>query len=32
LSPVRGEQVAYHRCPADDKGTSLVSVCGIVFN
>ncbi|MGB5931978.1 MAG: AmmeMemoRadiSam system protein B [Anaerolineae bacterium] len=32
LSPVRGEQVAYHRCPADEKGTSLVSVCGIVFN
>jgi len=31
LSPVRGEQVAYERCPADENGTSLVSVCGIVF-
>ena len=31
LSPVRGERVAYDRCPADENGTSLVSVCGIVF-
>ncbi len=31
LSPVQGERVAYHRCPADENGTSLVSVCGIVF-
>jgi AmmeMemoRadiSam system protein B len=31
LSPVQGEQVAYLRCPADEQGTSLVSVCGIVF-
>lgn len=31
LSPVQGEQVAYHRCPADEKGTSLVSVCGILL-
>jgi len=31
LSPVQGEQVAYHRCPADEQGASLVSVCGIVF-
>lgn len=31
LSPVEGELVAYDRCPADEKGTSLVSVCGIVF-
>ena len=32
LSQVHGEQVAYDRCPADQQGTSLVSVCGIVFN
>jgi len=31
LSPVRGEQVAYDRCPADENGTSFVSVCGILF-
>ncbi|MBC7261218.1 MAG: AmmeMemoRadiSam system protein B, partial [Chloroflexi bacterium] len=31
LQPVRGEKVAYLRCPADEQGTSLVSVCGIVF-
>jgi predicted class III extradiol MEMO1 family dioxygenase len=31
LSPVQGERVAYDRCPADENGTSLVSVCGIVF-
>ncbi len=31
LSPVVGERVAYERCPADQNGTSLVSVCGIVF-
>ncbi len=31
LSPVRGEQVAYDRCPADDNGTSLVSICGVLF-
>jgi len=31
LSPVQGEQVAYDRCPADDRGTSLVSISGIVL-
>ena len=31
LAPVEGEQVAYERCPADQNGTSLVSVCGIIF-
>ncbi len=31
LEPVRGEQVAYERCPADERGTSWVSVCGVVW-
>jgi len=31
LSPVQGESVAYKRCPADEIGTSFVSVCGVVF-
>jgi AmmeMemoRadiSam system protein B len=31
LSPVQGEPVAYERCPADENGTSFVSVCGILF-
>ncbi len=31
LGQVQGEQVAYDRCPADEDGTSLVSVCGIVW-
>ena len=31
LEPVLGERVAYDRCPADAKGTSLVSVCGVVL-
>ncbi len=31
LDPVEGEQVAYERCPADEQGASLVSVCGVVF-
>jgi AmmeMemoRadiSam system protein B len=31
LSPVQGERVAYDRCPADADGTSLVSVCGVVW-
>jgi AmmeMemoRadiSam system protein B len=31
LSPVQGKRVAYERCPADENGASLVSVCGIVF-
>ncbi|HEY42596.1 MAG TPA: AmmeMemoRadiSam system protein B [Anaerolineae bacterium] len=32
LSPVTGTQVAYDRCPADEQGTSLVSICGVVFH
>ncbi len=31
LSPAQGMQVAYDRCPADQNGTSLVSICGILF-
>lgn len=31
LHPVQGEKITYLRCPADEQGTSLVSVCGIVF-
>ncbi len=31
LSPVKGTQLAYDRCPADEQGTSLVSICGVVF-
>jgi AmmeMemoRadiSam system protein B len=31
LQPAQGELVAYDRCPADARGTSLVSVCGVVF-
>ncbi len=29
LDPVEGHQVAYERCPADESGGSLVSICGI---
>jgi hypothetical protein len=32
LSPVTGTQVAYDRCPADERVTSLVSICGVVFH
>jgi AmmeMemoRadiSam system protein B len=32
LSPVTGTQMAYDRCPADEQGTSLVSICGVVFH
>jgi AmmeMemoRadiSam system protein B len=32
LSPTQGERgVAYDRCPADQNGASLVSVCGVVL-
>ena len=31
LAPTSGERVAYDRCPADDRGTSLVSICGVVL-
>lgn len=32
LTGTRGETCAYARCPADEQGSSLVSVCGIVFH
>ncbi len=32
LSPVKGTKIAYDRCPADEVGTSLVSICGVVFH
>jgi AmmeMemoRadiSam system protein B len=31
LSPVQGQMVAYDLCPADQQGTSVVSICGMVF-
>lgn len=31
LSPVEGERVAYQSCSADGRGTSLVSVCGVLL-
>jgi len=31
LEGASGRFVAYDRCPADEHGTSLVSICGIVF-
>jgi AmmeMemoRadiSam system protein B len=31
LGETRGENVAYDLCPADENGTSVVSVCGVVF-
>jgi len=31
LGRVQGERVAYDRCPADEDGASLVSVCGVVW-
>lgn len=31
LAPVLGERVAYEVCPADERGTSFVSVCGVVL-
>jgi len=32
LSPVKGEMVAYDLCPADPQGTSVVSICGVLFS
>ena len=29
--PGKGERISYDRCPADEDGTSLVSVCGVLF-
>jgi AmmeMemoRadiSam system protein B len=31
LAPVSGELVAYDRCPADERGTSLVTICGVAL-
>jgi AmmeMemoRadiSam system protein B len=31
LAPVTGVPVAYDRCPADERGASLVSICGVQF-
>ncbi len=31
LDPVQGERVAYERCPADGNGTSLVTICGVLW-
>ena len=31
LQGTKGRFVAYDRCPADEEGTSLVSICGVVF-
>jgi AmmeMemoRadiSam system protein B len=31
LAATRGQAVAYDRCPADDHGTSLVTVCGVLL-
>jgi AmmeMemoRadiSam system protein B len=31
LTDVEGRLVAYDQCPADTQGTSLVSICGMVF-
>ncbi|MBM4431591.1 MAG: AmmeMemoRadiSam system protein B [Chloroflexi bacterium] len=32
LQPVSGEPIAYQRCPADELGTSFVSICGLAFH
>ena len=31
LAPVRGDLVAYDRCPADERNASWVTVCGITL-
>jgi hypothetical protein len=31
LGAIQGQQVAYDHCPADEAGTSLVSICGILL-
>jgi len=31
LEPVTGLQMAYERCPADEVGTSFVTVCGVLW-
>lgn len=32
LGSAQGQRVAYDLCPADDQGTSVVSVCGVVLS
>jgi len=32
LSGVTGRSVGYEQCPASDDGTSLVSICGILYH
>jgi hypothetical protein len=32
LQPTQGDLIAHDRCPADQQGTSLVSICGTVFS
>ncbi len=32
LCPTHGEAVAYDCCPADENGTSIVSICGVLFD
>jgi AmmeMemoRadiSam system protein B len=31
LAPVQGTLLAYNLCPADERNTSQVSVCGVTF-
>jgi MEMO1 family protein len=31
LGTTMGQKVAYDRCPADENGTSLVSICGVLL-
>jgi AmmeMemoRadiSam system protein B len=31
LGATKGQKVAYDRCPADEDGTSLVSICGVLL-
>ena len=31
LNPAQGEAVSYDLCPADKQGTSVVSICGVLF-
>lgn len=31
LEPTSGEAVAYELCPADEAGTSVVSICGVLW-
>ena len=31
MAPASGERVAYELCPADDRGSSFVSICGVAL-